>query len=1382
MSTDEKNILYNVKVQIDPQSLPALTIFTNALKEINVTIEQLAGPLANVATKFSNLARSSAGIFKRAGEGGAYYVRNIDEIAVAFDHLNRTVPGARKGLHDFREDAKGIKGEGWADASRAMRKYISEHKESSFMINKSKDILKDYSNTLMATGISIDTNKLAVQNLAVATGKVSPDFASDIAKGLAVFGSGLTQKIDYTADGFYRFTNNMEFATKAASNAGMPLENLATLFPKLGEMVARGSTTQLITFFSNLEKIKMVGGQVGIGIEGMVSIISKLPDSMTKSISSTKLLEEAYIGISKMNPGEQLASIGNAAKASGISVEAMTDLISIMGSKDPGVMSMAKGFETLRNISATTSIPLSYFISTTGMVPEKVNKAADSMTIFSDVAKMLNTDMGSLSVRFPQAFNALSSGADRSVVAQKMLSESSKQMEHAMFSLGRQLFWVGLGGMFAFMSWTRLQRSMQQTRSLVLQEIQAELSLADSRKNVTDTLEQYGADSDEYRSALRKQKIEAYQLQISNERLRQSFTDSGQAAAMFGMSTLGQLVGIGGNMRLVMHQMKIATDGQTAAMVLNSSATATNAAVQTGSNTATLTGAVVKRVAAIQSQGLAGYENTETIFKGLNAKATWGQVIATNALSIAKSVLIGVATMGIGALIGWGISAAVATQQTAQFEAQLKKMRSELGLTGEDVSGVLEGHSPGLYDLTDEFGNLNTALASTPHQVYATGMSLRKLVGNNIQIGIDYKTSKIPIIKESTIHKVTMKQPLNVTDTMETLSYLGLMEKMFSSSAKGSAVSAIDLGRALSVLADAQRTVVVGKSPGLLALNENLGILNSKLYGTVASAMNSAGSLDYLAKSMESPIVIRTDEIRNLLTKTRNIKEDLNRRTVKIEQDKVPELIYGDVARTMTTRMLTNEINNAEDNKVSNVVNNLSQSTDSIIRTKNLSFNRQSIIDNIRNLENRRSITNVKDTNVRNVVNTEGLINRTNIINKENDMIIQRSPITTTSYIRTEIPHIENIRNLENINSIDNVRNIINTKEAIVNRTNLINKNNEVVRLRTQPVSIPNIRTIPNNIENIRNVENERSVTNLRNTSNTNRLLDTTNLINRVNETIRPVPQIAIISNIRKEPTNTNITRTMDNTNSITNTRNDNTNSITNTRNIENVRELIRNTHNINKENEIISNYTPTITIPNIKPNISTESHVTDNIKNLENIRNIANIRNTATNENNIRNTNLDNISRTNLTNRINEITRIGQSIDKGSRTIDNSRLVTNNIRNIITNEESINNVTTNRETRIKQPTPNILPREGIPTIEIPNIITGTQSTIPKIAVNLPEIINNMPEISKAMQTIDNSRKSNAVYLGPIIINNNGSGGISEQSLLIKIRKEMLRTLQSGGA
>jgi len=501
---------------------------------------------------------------------------------------------------------------------------------------------------------------------------------------------------------------------------------------------ATPETIQMLN--SNIQRTITVAQQLGISVRDIGALFPDLASNLFRNVTA----HDMWVRILSMATdttrlsSEQYAALSRVCESLGIQIgELSTMAKGLLGVQQQTTVNLSQLGASLRSVNQfiqETGISWDTLNKVISITPEGIVTAAGGLNTFKQVARDLNMTVGEAIVRFPRLFRALVQGSDITLQATAMIVRGIDQMNRGFYLFSRQLFWVGLGTMFLVMAYDRMQRRHEQIASTALSLVRAEYNLYQQQKRLREIVQEYGPASEEARDAQRRLKLETLSYELSVRRAQQQVETFGRATIMFWASAAAQAIGSGSIMYMAFQQI-----GAGQRMVLVGQELL-NRAMQEGitftiQSTVSEEGHAIAKIKLAQSSIMSGIaQSQEAASLKILGFSLDMATIKTWALVIAKQALIGAATLGIGALIGWAVSAVTTAQATAEFNEQLEKMRRELNL-------VHYGGSPGLIDIIKDFDTLSINIEKTSSLARKGEISFRQL----------HRTLRRPVITQYNI-------------------------------------------------------------------------------------------------------------------------------------------------------------------------------------------------------------------------------------------------------------------------------------------------------------------------------------------------------------------------------------------------------------------------------------------------------------------------------------------------------------------------------------------------------------------------------------------------------------------------------------------------------
>jgi hypothetical protein len=233
-----------------------------------------------------------------------------------------------------------------------------------------------------------------------------------------------------------------------------------------------------------------------------------------------------------------------------------------------------------------------------------------------------------------------------------------------MQQLSMQAYWLGIGIMFVAMSYYRLSTVQDRVDAGIGSLARSMRSLRDAQENLHQSIVEYGAGSEEAKNSA-MDLIDAQEAQRrSTESVRDMLIQEKMAWASFYLGA----VPIGMNvLRLALTLMSMYHGFQEAGEIQNYKL-ALSEGISTG---AKVEGAVTTGILGTAVASLTNIEGEETGAKILNITITKAATEATTSYALAHTILVGVLTFGIGALLAVGSAMIVQAVITAQVNDQM---------------------------------------------------------------------------------------------------------------------------------------------------------------------------------------------------------------------------------------------------------------------------------------------------------------------------------------------------------------------------------------------------------------------------------------------------------------------------------------------------------------------------------------------------------------------------------------------------------------------------------------------------------------------------------------------------------------------------------------
>jgi len=245
--------------------------------------------------------------------------------------------------------------------------------------------------------------------------------------------------------------------------------------------------------------------------------------------------------------------------------------------------------------------------------------------------------------------------------------------------LSYQIYWWGIGMMFVSMSYARLQQRMVTHQSRMLSLARAYSSVIEAERDLNETMLEYGRSSEEYREAAGRLLEARMSLRLSIEQTRMAILQENMAWIQLIFGIFPVLINsfiLGTQLYAMMYSRKM-MDVTATTLLTGTTQGLTSAQIQA-------TASAWGNTMALEAMG----------------NAALGAGIKMN---IGKALALGFATAGLSLAISMGMIA----WATAQADAEMAKLRSEMKDLGEAFSGNIEmiekfkGGSPGLLGIAE---------------------------------------------------------------------------------------------------------------------------------------------------------------------------------------------------------------------------------------------------------------------------------------------------------------------------------------------------------------------------------------------------------------------------------------------------------------------------------------------------------------------------------------------------------------------------------------------------------------------------------------------------------------------------------------------------------
>jgi len=318
----------------------------------------------------------------------------------------------------------------------------------------------------------------------------------------------------------------------------------------------------------------------------------------------------------------------------------------------------------------------------TSQVPESVDLAKEKIANFAQTMGITNERAAQMVVAFIAAKEATEkTGREIARVPISPLEEAFRRTRTAIrgftasvgtagfvfMRVGYQAYWAAIGLIFYSLSVRRARFEQIRMQRTALSMIQAYYRIKEAEEDLKETIEKYGPASREARRAARELALMRIRQRIAEEQLRSSI-EQAVVAEMSAFLTLFPIyinfIALIWNIRGALGALNALRAMSVAVNYQEASAKTVNAVASEISKNAEM----AERIAHVANTGAVV---TETV-------ATWGAVTA-------KTALIGVATMGIGALIAWGATMALqahiqreVNRRMAEMRRQMRSMKTEV--------------------------------------------------------------------------------------------------------------------------------------------------------------------------------------------------------------------------------------------------------------------------------------------------------------------------------------------------------------------------------------------------------------------------------------------------------------------------------------------------------------------------------------------------------------------------------------------------------------------------------------------------------------------------------------------------------------------------------
>jgi len=417
------------------------------------------------------------------------------------------------------------------------------------------------------------------------------------------------------------------------------LTEIATVLEKISSVSSKKLTLALDEVSSSAKKTAQASAQAGrqiqegLSVNGtpLSSLINQYSNLNTVVSDSDAVFEDLWDVLERVRSKQMTAKKG------------MMEFNDVLGASTPVVRMLVKGWENVEAMAKQMGI------------------SAD------DLAKrMLKGEIAYSRQRIGSIY------LNRALAQQAQVFKSVRlgmgAYGTALQSLGRTMFWVGLGSMFIMMSWARMQRRAKQVTASAFSLKRAYVDLYQAQSNLKETMLEYGKTSKE--AVLAQLRLEEAQMRVTQaeDNVRSATEQNIYATAMW-------IFGMVPTYIRASFEMTSSLAMLTAAKYQVAGASMVEAA---GQNAAA--GAITIHIPLIGGVTLAYWQ--------------W-------------ALAIGAVTFGLNILIG------LLTQQYAmsQAEARIKKVREET----EKWEDVLTGHS------------LVDSLEATRNKMMETNLSTKEL-------------------------------------------------------------------------------------------------------------------------------------------------------------------------------------------------------------------------------------------------------------------------------------------------------------------------------------------------------------------------------------------------------------------------------------------------------------------------------------------------------------------------------------------------------------------------------------------------------------------------------------------------------------------------------
>jgi len=338
----------------------------------------------------------------------------------------------------------------------------------------------------------------------------------------------------------------------------------------------------------------------------------------------------------------------------------------------------------------------------------------------------------------------------------------------------RRLFWLGLGIMFNYMSISRLMRQQQALNRSAFSVAKTYIQIERLQKEATEATAEYGSTSEEARDANMRLKEAQIGLRFQLEDARFSVQQYYNSMAMLVFGMIPNWLQAGSTINTLMAKTKAIND-------LVTSSTITQAGAYQVSTTATVGDAVASEVnslsksklsvsnilATVTSKGFLGAITLETI-------ATKLSTVATVAKALAVQMLYGALTMGIGLLVSYAVTTALADQTMKDFEKTVADVTNELD--GTSLTDALANTTEKMYGMIDSGKELTRNVQVLSSNINKLDEEVNKLIfpqAQEIIVNQRFIPAYIPDIEnkvqivEQVLEEAKISQVENIIQTIE---------------------------------------------------------------------------------------------------------------------------------------------------------------------------------------------------------------------------------------------------------------------------------------------------------------------------------------------------------------------------------------------------------------------------------------------------------------------------------------------------------------------------------------------------------------------------------------------------------------------------------------